>query len=90
MKRYVLCALVCLLVVSSRASQYSGTPYSGSPVLLPGTVSADNFDNGGEGVAYHDTDSTNTTGSYRTNVGVDIELTGDTGGGNHASDEAFA
>src|SRR5262245_59968447 len=30
------------------------TPFSGAPVSLPGTVDAANFDNGGEGVAYHD------------------------------------
>jgi beta-glucosidase len=27
--------------------------FSGTPVPLPGTVNAENFDNGGEGVAYH-------------------------------------
>src|SRR5580765_8688486 len=46
MKNYVLAALaICLFVVEpARAGQYSGTPYSGSPVNLPGTVQAEQFD----------------------------------------------
>jgi hypothetical protein len=30
------------------------TPFGGTPIPLPGTFEAENFDNGGEGVAYHD------------------------------------
>src|SRR6185295_1448744 len=79
LKSYVLCALVCLLaVVPTRAVQYAGTPYSGSPVLLPGTVSADNFDNGGEGVAYHDSGPSNLGGVYR-QTGVDIARSSNSG-----------
>jgi beta-mannanase len=47
------------------------TPYAGV-INLPGIVEAENFDNGGEGVAYHDTNPQNITGAYR-NEGVDIE-----------------
>ena len=32
-------------------------PYTGSPVALPGTIEAENFDKGGSGVAYNDTTS---------------------------------
>ncbi len=60
------------------------TPFGGTPVAITGsataTIQAENFDNGGEGVAYHDTDTTNQGGKYRS-TGVDIESTGDTGGG---------
>ena len=58
----------------------SGTlsPFSGSPVSLPGTVHPENFDNGGEGVAYHDTTSGNSGGQYR-NTDVDIETSGEGG-----------
>ena len=56
------------------------TPYSGSPVALPGTIEAENFDNGGSGVAYEDTTSGNAGGQYR-NTSVDIEATSDSGGG---------
>jgi len=47
-------------------------PYLGSPVMLPGTIEAENFDNGADGVSYHDTSGGNTGGEYRS-TGVDIE-----------------
>jgi hypothetical protein len=56
------------------------TPYGGTPVALPGTVQAENFDEGGAGVAYVDNTSTNSGGQYRS-TGVDIESTADAGGG---------
>ncbi|HEY9419848.1 MAG TPA: carbohydrate-binding protein, partial [Thermoanaerobaculia bacterium] len=31
------------------------TPFNGTPFLVPGTIKAADFDNGGEGVAYHET-----------------------------------
>ena len=51
--------------------------------LLAGSlrIQAENFDAGGEGVAYHDLTATNLGGQYRTNEAVDIETTTDTGGG---------
>jgi Carbohydrate binding module (family 6) len=49
----------------------SQTPYGGSPASVPGTVEAENFDNGGEGVAYHDSDAGNNGGEYRS-TDVDI------------------
>ena len=55
-------------------------PYLGTPWAIPGTVQAENYDVGGEGVAYHDSDTTNSGGQYRTD-GVDVETTSDTGGG---------
>jgi len=48
------------------------TPYSGTPVALPGRIEAENFDNGGEGVSYHDTTTGNAGGQYRA-TDVDIE-----------------
>src|SRR6185295_17833830 len=74
MKHYVLGALaICLFAVEPVfAAQYSGTPYSGSPVNLPGTVQAELFDNGGEGIAYHDSGPNNLGGAVRSG-GVDIE-----------------
>jgi hypothetical protein len=56
-------------------------PYGGTPAAIPGVVQAENFDTGGEGVAYHDTDGSNNGGQYRPADGVDIEWTGDAGGG---------
>jgi endonuclease/exonuclease/phosphatase family metal-dependent hydrolase len=48
------------------------TPFSGSPVSLPGTIQAENFDNGGQGAAYSDTTSANLGNAYRS-TGVDLE-----------------
>lgn len=47
-------------------------PYNGSPASIPGSIEAEDYDLGGEGVAYHDSDSGNTTGDYRSD-NVDIE-----------------
>lgn len=49
------------------------TPYGGTAWAIPGKIEAENFDNGGEGFAYHDLTSANTPGQYRTTEAVDIE-----------------
>ena len=56
--------------------------YKGNPISLPGTLQAENFDEGAEGIAYHDSDNTDEgKTSYRSdNGGVDIV----TGNGGHA------
>jgi endonuclease/exonuclease/phosphatase family metal-dependent hydrolase len=54
------------------------TPYSGSPATVPGTIRAEAFDNGGEGVAYHDSGPNNVGGAVR-QTGVDIESSSDGG-----------
>ena len=56
------------------------TPYSGTPVALPGRVQFENYDVGGKEIAYHDTTGGNTGNVYRANS-VDIEATADSGGG---------
>jgi hypothetical protein len=58
-----------------------GQPYGGTARILPGTVQAEDFNTGGEGVGYHDTDSGNQGGQYRPSEGVDIESCADIGGG---------
>ena len=58
----------------------SSTPFGGTAVSLPGTMQAENFDEGGEGRAYHDTSAGNSGGAYRS-TDVDLEQTTDTGGG---------
>lgn len=59
------------------------SPYGGSARQLPGVVQAEDFDEGSEGLAYHDTDPTdNVMNAYRPDPsGVDIEGCGDAGGG---------
>ena len=58
----------------------ASTPFGGSPSPVPGIIQAENFDNGGEGIAYHDTTVANEGGAYRATA-VDLEAAGDTGGG---------
>jgi predicted alpha-1,2-mannosidase len=62
----------------------SGTPaegpYGGTPAAVPGTVQAENYDTGGQGVAYNVTSTNGSANSYRSD-GVDLEATSDTGGG---------
>jgi hypothetical protein len=59
------------VLFNAHAAPFSGTPYTGTAISLPGRIEAENFDNGGEGVAYHDTTATNDGGSYRSE-GVDV------------------
>lgn len=55
-------------------------PYNGTSVSLPGTVQAEDYNTGGSGIAYSDTTSGNTGGTYRTDD-VDIQTTSDSGNG---------
>jgi chitinase len=55
------------------------SPYGGTARAIPGKIEAEDFDNGGEGVAYHDLTATNTQGMYRTAEGVDIETATENG-----------
>jgi GH35 family endo-1,4-beta-xylanase len=48
------------------------TPYSGV-ISIPGTIQAENYDKGGEGYSYHDSDTNNEgDASFRTDEGIDI------------------
>jgi hypothetical protein len=58
----------------------TSTPFTGTPIALPGAIRASDFDNGGEGVAYHDTTGGNTGGAYRQ---TDVDLQASTDGGNN-------
>jgi uncharacterized protein YjdB len=60
---------VTIIIIST-----TQTPYpTGTAWAVPGTIEAENFDNGGEGVAFHDNDAVNSGGQGRTNLGVDTE-----------------
>lgn len=67
-------------VRSSLAVGESAYP-SGAAALLPGTIAFDNYDIGGEGLAYHTQNRANPGGKYRAD-GVGVENDGDTGYGN--------
>ncbi len=61
----------------------SNTPVPTStptPYPVAGRIECENYKAGGEGIGYHDTDSVNEKGQYRTD-GVDIETCADAGGG---------
>jgi hypothetical protein len=57
--------------IMMRVLPISRAPYSGTPVSIPGIVECENYDIGGEGLTYHDSDEVNQGGFYR-NDGVDI------------------
>jgi hypothetical protein len=48
------------------------SPFYGTPFAVPGQFEAEDFDKGGEGVAYHDNTPGNQGGMYRTTEDVDI------------------
>ncbi|MCQ2234633.1 MAG: carbohydrate-binding protein [Paludibacteraceae bacterium] len=50
------------------------TPFNGKPFAIPGKIEAEEFDLGGEGNAYHDSDEQNRNGGDR-NEGVDMSNT---------------
>lgn len=58
--------------VKDTLSQY---PFDGI-IQIPGTLEAENYDIGGQGISYHDSDGINQGGVYR-NDGVDIGSFGD-------------
>lgn len=49
------------------------SPYYGTPMAIPGTIEAEDYDIGGPGIAYQDTDTGNNGGAYRTSEDVDVE-----------------
>jgi len=67
---WATCAILTLTVNPTAAA--TSTPYTGNAVAVPGTIEAENFDNGGEGVAYHDSTIGNSLGAFR-QTDVDIE-----------------
>src|SRR5438132_2278100 len=58
----------------------ASTPFGGVARSLPGLVQAEDFDQGGQGLAYSDAEPANRGGQYR-GEGVDIETSSDTGAG---------
>ena len=75
------CALCAALTLSVTHLAFAAEgPYGGTPASIPGTVQAENYDTGGQGVAYDVTSTNGSANSYRSD-GVDLEATTDTGGG---------
>src|SRR5215467_4074209 len=74
----VACAVAGLLSCDGATALAQTTPFGGTPVALPGRIDAEKFDNGGEGVAYHDTTAGNSGGQFR-NTNVDVEAASEGG-----------
>ncbi len=74
-------AIAFLLAASMPTAAQS--PYPGTPIPVPGTFEAEDFDRGGEGVAYHDNVKGNAGGQYRTSEDVDIIASSDSAGGGY-------
>jgi hypothetical protein len=49
------------------------SPFGGTPATIPGTVLAQNYDLGGQGIAFNDLTAGNSGNQYRTTEAVDIE-----------------
>jgi hypothetical protein len=63
--------------------QFAGpatAPFGGTPAAVPGTVQAEKYDTGGQGVGYSVNSVNGSANAYRPD-GVDLESTSDTGGG---------
>jgi hypothetical protein len=79
--------LLLILMFSCKQAEYRGKAWSGIPQSIPGKIECEYYDLGGEGVAYHDSDSVNNgsgrlnpvngdpLNEFRLNEGVDISYT---------------
>lgn len=70
---------------TSATSVMRSQPYGGTVRDLPGSIEAEDFDSGGQGLAYNDLTPGNIGGEYRENEWVDLAITTDVGGGFHVS-----
>jgi hypothetical protein len=66
--------------VGSTSSTPPNTAFGGTPAAVPGTVQAENFDEGGQLIAYSDATAGNKGGAHRA-TDVDIASASDSGGG---------
>jgi alpha-glucosidase len=67
-------------VIMIPKSLYGESAYP-TVATIPGTIQAENYDKGGQAVAYNDADTTNNGAQYRLTEGVDIEACTDIGTG---------
>ncbi len=83
MNKGTLPAMKCILILLGLSftsghffyadAQNTQIPFTGIPINLPGKIEAENYDLGGQDIAYNDADPVNQGNSYRTD-GVDIEV----------------
>ena len=71
MKNLFLASL--LLLAAGTTAQSVQQPFGGKPQVIPGVVLAENYDEGGQDVAFFDTDAANVPGGYRPDEAVDLQ-----------------
>src|SRR5437660_7006223 len=81
--RRVLASFTFLAAFTAPAGAATEAPFYGTPFAIPGSFEAEDFDRGGEGVAYHDNVPGNAGGQYRPNEDVDIIVSSDSAGGGY-------
>ena len=64
--------LLCFAAVAAPIGTAAASPYAAEPAAVPGTIEAERFDRGGEGVGYHEVTPDNYLGQFRPYEGVDI------------------
>ena len=79
-RRLVLAASL-LATAAAPAFAKTESPYGGTPWPVPGTIQAEDFDNGGQNVAFYNPDGANIYGQYRPKTTISIEASTDAGGG---------
>jgi hypothetical protein len=57
---------------ATEVAEFARSPYGGTPWPVPGVIQAEDYDIGGPGFAYNDSDTGNNGGQYRSD-GVDVE-----------------
>jgi arabinoxylan arabinofuranohydrolase len=55
-------------------SRDHGTAYSEQPLSIPGIIEIEDYDQGGQGKAYSDSETINNGNAYREEEGVDVEM----------------
>lgn len=60
-------------VVQVTVNGTTNTPYSGTPLPIPGTIEIEDYDNGGQNLAYYDATTGNSGGAYRPSEAVDLQ-----------------
>jgi hypothetical protein len=68
-------AAITVTVINSGPVQ---SPYGGTARAIPGTIQAEDYDLGGQGISFNDLSATNQGGAYRTDA-VDVEANTDGG-----------
>jgi hypothetical protein len=85
--KFIVIILLSICIVACVSSAHSGKPWQLKAQPVPGRVECEFYDTGGEGIAYHDTDSINNgsgklnppngtmLNEFRMKEGVDISFT---------------